>query len=186
MNAVLIQGPVVEPISRKDLRAHLHLDGSHDALLGSLIAAARMTIEAQSGLRLLEQQWRVHLYEWPEKSKRLPVSPVMEVKSVKWVGGQTYVLPDDAYQTQPVGLEAYVRLLQPRPSSWRDKGHHIEIDMVAGFGRSPAQVPKDLCLAVKSLAAHWYDIDDWHQPPSSRAMPAHVLAIVDQHRSLRV
>lgn len=180
MNSVLLQGPKKEPVSRAELREHLHLDASQDGLLGSLIAAARMTIEAQSGLRLIEQDWRVFFDDWSVMPIALPVPLVRRIKAVKQTGHAPRVLTAGDYRLLP-GNRLEI-LLQ----NGRSNRQPFEVDLVAGFGAAETDVPADLRLAVKSLAAHWYDIDDWNQLPAARAIPAHVLSIVDQHRNLRM
>ena len=68
MSAILTIGPVREPVEVADLQRHLRLDSGDDDLLASLISAARMTIEAQSGLRLINQHWRMLIDGWPDAS----------------------------------------------------------------------------------------------------------------------
>lgn len=180
MNSVLLQGPKTEPVSRSELRDHLHLDASQDGLLGSLIAAARMTIEAQSGLRLIEQDWRVFFDDCPTMPIVLPVPPVRRIKAVKKSGHASRVLASSEYDLL-AGNRLEILSLDRQANA-----QPIEVDLVAGFGAAESDVPADLRLAVKSLAAHWYDVDDWNQLSGARAIPAHVLSIVDQHRNLRV
>lgn len=180
MNSVLLQGPRTEPVSRAELRSHLHLDASQDGLLGSFIAAARMTIEAQSGLRLIDQDWRVFLDDCSVMPVALPVPPVRRIKAVKQTGHVLRVLAATEYR-----LLADNRL-EILSLDRRSNAPSFEVDLMAGFGAAETDVPADLRLAVKSLAAHWYDIDDWNQLSGARAIPAHVLSIVDQHRNLRL
>lgn len=185
MNTVLLSGPIAEPVRLADLRRHLHLDASHDALLGSLIAAARMTIEAQSGLRMMDQSWRLFLNDWSDLPHRLPVSPVQEVKVVKLVNGTDEVISPDAYElhkTHGAARLVFSRRLPPVQKKW----HGIEIDLQAGFGADSDDVPADLRQAILSLAAHWYDVDDWQHFSAGNAMPAHVQMIVEQHRMPRL
>lgn len=182
MNSVLLSGPKKEPVTRSELRDHLHLDASHDALLASLIAAARMTIEAQSGLRLINQEWRIFFDDWPTMPVRLPVASVHRIKAVRQTGDMSRVLASTDYQL----LQGARMDLSPDIGRRVSAMRPLEVDVVAGFGDKESDVPDDLRLAVKSLAAYWYDIDDWNQLPTARAIPAHVLMIVDQHRNLRM
>ena len=185
MNTVLISGPDTEPVRPVDLRSHLHLDASHDALLGSLIAAARMTIEAQSGLRMINQNWRLFLDDWSDLPNRLPVSPVRQVKLVKLVNGVDEIISPDAYELQR-GERADRLVFSKNLPPVSKTGRGIEIDLLAGFGAESDDVPADLRHAILSLAAHWYDVDDWQHFSAGNAMPPHVRLIVDQHRMPRL
>ncbi len=186
MNTVLLSGPNLEPVLPAELRRHLNLDASHDTMLGSLIAAARMTIEAQSGLRLMQQSWRMFLDDWTDLPRRLPVMPVRSVKLVKVVNGNSQVIAPDQYELlRADGADRLVfsgNALPPVKISFRG----IEIDLEAGFGNRQEDVPADLRQAVLALAAHWYDVDDWNRYSASHAMPAHVRLIVEQHRLPRL
>lgn len=181
MSAILLSGPSAEPVNIAALRQHLRLEAGDDALLASLISAARMTIEAQSGLRLMRQKWRILLDDWPQEIVPLAIRPVQEISSIGLVGAQA-VLPPSGYEVQQVGERAVLHIMTndlPQPKQSR---FGIRIDLTAGFGATPDAVPQDLRLAVLSLAAHWYDLEDWTQSYGRHAMPSNIAMLVDNHR----
>ena len=181
MSAILLSGPPAEPVDVAALRRHLRLEAGDDDLLASLISAARMTIEAQSGLRLMQQKWRILIDEWPQEILPLAIRPVREIGSIGLVGTK-FVLPTGGYELQQVGERAVLHIVTndlPQPKQAR---FGIRIDLTAGFGPTYDAVPQDLRLAVLSLAAHWYDLEDWTQSYGGHAMPNNIAMLVDNHR----
>ena len=186
MPAVLIAGPAAEPVSIAELRAHLRLAAGEDALSASLIAAARMTVEQQSGLRLMTQSWRVLLDDWPQGVCELPVAPVQAVTSVKLPGDPEHALAASDYRLQTNLLPPQIRFLGnhlPRPQQ-PECGIHI--NLTVGFGPAAADVPDDLRLAVLQLAAHWYDADEFSRAGRTPVMPPHIAALVNARRLRRL
>ena len=62
MTPIALTPPAVEPVSLPDARLFLRLDqDEEDGLLGTLITAARLMIEAASGRMLIDQDWRIVL-----------------------------------------------------------------------------------------------------------------------------
>ncbi len=186
MSALLINGPAAEPVSVVELRQHLRLGDGQDAVLASLIAAARMMVEAQSGLRLINQQWRILLDDWPDGHLTLPLTPVNAVQSIRVLGTESVTLDADQYRlekdTRPARL-VFIGNDFPRPQR---AALGIEINVQVGFGARAEDVPADLQLAVLKLAAHWYDVDDWSQNSSEQALPSEVALIVNAHRVTRL
>lgn len=186
MPAILLSGPAYEPVSVAELREHLRLGDGEDALLASLIAAARLTVEAQSGLRLIHQVWRMLLDDWPREAIALPVSPVTQVLSVRVLGDSVLALSPSDYRlegdTRPMRI-SFIGNHLPRPQY---SAFGIQLDLQVGFGAKADAVPADLKLAVLKLAAHWYDIDDWSQVRGEGAMPPHVAMLVNAHRLPRL
>lgn len=181
MSVILIAGPRHEPVTVADLREHLRLDTSDDALLMSLISAARLTVEAQSGLKLINQHWRMLSDTWPSEYLALPLRPVNHIKSIGLTGSRK-TLPDTAYDLQQAGSVSTLIMSAvdlPRP---QQKRFGVQIDMTAGFGSEPDAVPADLRLAVMTLAAHWYDLEDWNQFQGRHAVPPNIATLIDNHR----
>lgn len=181
MSAILLSGPTEEPVNSAALRQHLRLEAGDDDLLASLISAARMTIEAQSGLRLLQQKWRILIDDWPQELLPLAIKPVQEITSIGLVGERA-VLPQTGYELQQLGARAVLHITTNELPQPKQSRFGIRIDLTAGFGAGPEAVPQDLRLAVLSLAAHWYDLEDWTQSYGRHAMPANIAMLVDNHR----
>ena len=66
MTLALISPPAVEPVTLADMKAHLRVThDSEDAMIASLIKAAREELEQAAGLALISQGWRLYLDCWP-------------------------------------------------------------------------------------------------------------------------
>lgn len=186
MTAVLQTGPQAEPVSVAQVQAHLRLAAGEESLLASLIAAARMTVEQQSGMRLMTQVWHVLLDDWPEGAYTLPVAPVQEVTAVQLPGDKLRQLSPSDYRLTADALSPRIRFIGnhlPRPGL-PECG--IRIVLKAGFGDTPQAVPEDLSLAVLKLAAYWFDLDDFSQQQSRAVMPPHIAALVNARRLPRL
>lgn len=161
MISYLLAGPAEEPVSLAEAKAFLRVDdGAEDALITTLIGAARLHIEGVTGRALLAQSWRVVLDAWPEGGQvRLPVAPFMAVTEITAydANGAGHDVPLAQFQSEPD------RLLLPSTvggmPALRDR-QGIEIDYVAGFGSDPEDVPHDIRQALLGLVAHWHEHRD--------------------------
>ncbi len=152
-------GPQAEPVSLAEARAHLRLDHeSEDALVTSLIRAAREEVEAACGLALIAQDWRLTLDRLPgSKLVTLRRHPVVEILSVTVYGaeGEASLVAGDRYtldrHSRPARLH-FAEAPQPRVAM-----NGIEIDFRAGFGEAGTDVPDLLKRAILTLVAHWFE-----------------------------
>jgi uncharacterized phiE125 gp8 family phage protein len=161
MTSYLLAGPAVEPVSLGEAKGFLRLDeADEDALVSTLIGAARLHVEGVTGRALVAQSWRMVLDRWPENGMvKLPVSPLMSVTAIS--------ATDDNGVSHEIGLEQFGRepdrLLVPRAvvgmPALQERGG-IEIDYVAGFGSEPEDVPADLRQTLLGLVAHWFEHRD--------------------------
>ena len=85
MTPIALTPPVAEPVSLPDARLFLRLDqDEEDGLLGTLITAARLMIEAASGRMLIDQDWLIVIDRWPDSGEiLLPLSPVRSIKAAR-------------------------------------------------------------------------------------------------------
>lgn len=150
MSLTLIVPPAEEPVALADFKEHLKIDGAEeDAALAGYLLAARRTIEARYNLALLAQGWRLTLDTAPCEAA-LSLSPVLSIDSVGVTrAGVTETLPLSAYETR-TGASPRVALKAAYP----DAG--LVIAFTAGWA-SAAALPEELKLAVKTLAAHFYE-----------------------------
>jgi uncharacterized phiE125 gp8 family phage protein len=164
MISYLLAGPAEEPVTLAEAKAWEKVDGAdEDALLATLITAARLHLESVTGRALLTQSWRLVLDAWPAGGEvRLPVAPLSELSEIRAF--------DEDGDGHTLGLEQFVvvpgdgpvRLLLPNavagmPALRQRFG--IEIDYVAGFGAA-ADVPQELKQALLVLVAHWFEHRD--------------------------
>jgi uncharacterized phiE125 gp8 family phage protein len=60
----------------------------------------------------------------------------------------------------------------------------IELDVVAGYGDAATDVPEPLRLAIRQLAAHWYENRGVVAGGSGASLPANVAALLAPYRVL--
>ena len=185
MVAILIEGPAVEPIELAALRAALRLDSNvEDALLADLLKAARVHVEDLTGRKLIAQEWRIVVGAWPrERMLRLPVSPVIAVErvAVADAGGDFTDLPLDTVRLlagDPPQL--LVDDAAPAPGRARDG---IRIDVLAGYGAAPGDVPAPLVEATRRIVARWFE----HRGDGPESgLPADIASLVAPYRIARL
>jgi uncharacterized phiE125 gp8 family phage protein len=160
MTCALVTKPAVEPLSLDEVKLYLRLDGTdEDDLLTSLIVAARQHLESMTGLALITQGWRLYLDVWPDNEViHIAKAPLQVIEAVTVYDGDgvaSAVLLDghvlDA-ASSPARL-----FLQNRPSAGRAL-NGIEIDFLAGFGDTPADVPDALKRAMLMHIALMYEL----------------------------
>lgn len=163
MTLYLLAGPAEEPVSLAEAKAFLRLDdNTEDALVTTLVAASRLHVEGTTARALVAQTWRLVTDCWPvDRAVRLPVAPLLSLTAVT-----AYDEAGDAHALDLAQFEADAatpRLLLPpelesMPVLRERQG--IEIDYVAGYGATAADVPADLKQAVLVLVAYWFEHRD--------------------------
>lgn len=152
--------PGAEPLTLADCKAHLRIaHESEDDLLGGLIRAAREEVELQTGVAMIDQDWRLALDAWPPSGiVTLARHPVKQILSVTLHGadGEAAALAPSAYRLD--GLSRPARLwVETRPAPGVPL-NGIEIDFRAGFGEAGTDVPDLLKRAMLLLVGHWYEL----------------------------
>lgn len=173
-------------------KAHLRLgtgfeeDAIQDEVLESYIRAAMAAIEARIGKMLLNRDVVWELTEWSSvDAQPLPVAPVSAVLAVTLVDreGAETAIDDAGYQlvrdTHRPKLSALGVLPAIAP------GGVVRVSFTAGYGPNWMDVPPDLREAVFLLAAHYYE-NRADRSGVSGLMPFGVMALLDQHRVIRI
>jgi uncharacterized phiE125 gp8 family phage protein len=165
MTSYLLAGPAVEPVSLAEAKAFLRLDdASEDAFVSTLIAAARLHIEGTTGRALGAQSWRVVRDDWPKDGViALPVGPLLSLSAITAydANGTSTSVPLAQFLPETSAMPARINLpdtLKGAPALRRRAA--IEIDYVAGFGTTAANVPVDLKQAVLVLIGYWFEHRD--------------------------
>lgn len=160
MTHTIIVPPAAEPLTLAQVKAHLRLDVSdEDALLTSLIAAARAYLEAETGLALITQTLRFYFDDWPADGLiQLPIAPLQRLESVTVydAGGNPRAVALDGHVLDAASVPARLFLAAAPPTSRALNG--IEIDVTAGFGDSGADVPDTLKRAMLMHVALMYEL----------------------------
>jgi uncharacterized phiE125 gp8 family phage protein len=161
MTSYLLAGPAEEPVSLGEAKAFLKVDDvAEDALITTLIGAARLHVEGVTGQALLAQSWRVVLDGWPDnRTVRLPVSPFMALTEIIAYDatGAGHDVPLAQFMSEPDRLRLPATV-SGMPMLRERQG--IEIDYVAGFGTEPEDVPADIRQALLLLVGYWHEHRD--------------------------
>jgi uncharacterized phiE125 gp8 family phage protein len=152
--------PEVEPVTVQEAKDHMKVPGTDDdALVGTVVLAARQYVESVTGRSLISQTWDLFLETFPDEI-RLPKGPVQSITSI------TYV--DENGSTQTLGASTYTldsttdppRIVLAYGESWPDvraQAQAICVTYVAGYGDDPADVPEPVRLSVMMMAATLYE-----------------------------
>jgi len=189
MTPLALTPPAQEPVSLAEARAFLRLDQTdEDDLLGTLITAARLMVEAASGRLLVDQTWRIVIDRWPDGGEiRLPLSPVSAVTAARVydVLGAAQPVATNALQLDPLADPPVLRIVAEVPEIGRGRAA-IEIDIVAGFGATAAAVPALLRQGVLRLAARWFERRGDVVGRDALALPPEILALIAPFRRARL
>lgn len=162
MGLVLLTGPAEEPVTLDEAKAHLRVDSAaDDALIGSLITAAREHVEAHCRRALVTQVWDLFLDEWPAGDEiRLAMPPLRSVESVSYfrADGTTGTVAALDYMVDAVCEPGAVVLvgsagwpvveLRPR--------NGVRVRFEAGYGAAAA-VPRAIRQAVLLIVGALYE-----------------------------
>lgn len=158
MTYVRTTPPAAEPLTLAEVKAHLRLDdGEEDALLLSLVAAAREHLERETGLCLMAQSWRLHLDDWPADGIiRIAKSPVQAIQTVTVfdADGEPLQVPLEDHLLDGGGRPARLWLRHPPAPGQAMNG--IEIDFAAGYGEAGTDVPDTLKRAMLIHVGHMF------------------------------
>ena len=83
MSLQLITSPAAEPVALADAKAHLKVDTTDDdALIASLITAARARAEWLTGRAFVTQSWVLWRDAWPLAPFEIPLPPLQTLTSI--------------------------------------------------------------------------------------------------------
>ncbi|MFC0241256.1 head-tail connector protein [Rhodopseudomonas telluris] len=159
MPALLLTGPTVEPWTVAELKAFLRVEhDADDAVIASLLAAARSQVEALTRRALLLQSWRLSYDAWPRDGRIRPrIGPLRALLAAQVFDAQgaAQAIDVDRFVVDGAG-----GVIAAPPGSLPPPGRGvagIALDVELGYGAVPTDVPELLRHAVRTLAAHWYD-----------------------------
>ena len=162
MNSILLTAPAIEPLSLDETKAFLRVEHSDDdQLIASLVAAARMHVEAQTQLAFITQGWRVVLDCWPQCGrivvrpgplKAITAARVYDFRGNPQVADTQGFVPDIGGSTL-----AFVPWAVPIPTRI---AAGIELDVTVGFGDAATNVPEPLRQAVRLRSTNI--VDEYH------------------------
>lgn len=161
----LITAPAVEPITFDEAKAHCRVDvDDDDALISSLIVAARQHVENVTGRQLITATWALTLDCWPCWID-VPRAPLLSTPAVAITyldtAGATQTLATDQYRVHaPSGPTAARGTIERAYGvSWPSLygvSNSVTVTFSAGYGASPDTVPQAIRQAMLLLIGHWY------------------------------
>mgnify|MGYP001271768006 CR=1 FL=1 len=166
MVLVPTSGPTVEPVSLAETKIHLRVTGtSEDLLIASLITAGRVHLELALACAFITQTWSWFLDDWPKRLRLdMPLGPVQSVAAIRVLtsGDVVTTLPAQSYLL--TGRSLPPRLTLKERGYWSSNApspaygaNGIEIEFIAGFGDTAADVPSPIRQALLLLIAHWFE-----------------------------
>lgn len=191
MALVMTAAPAAEPISLAEAKAHLRIDADdEDALLASLIVAARALVEKTLARALITQDWSLYLDAWPRGTIMLPVAPVQEVTAVRVYDpdGVPADVDEESYSadtlSEPARLALSASGVQLLPARLLNG---YEIAFTAGYGDEADDVPEPIRQALKLLVAHWFE---QREPvvlgEAAQEVPATIASLLLPYRRVRL
>lgn len=183
-----LTGPEREPLSLSEAKLFLKVDhDAEDGLVTALVASARRFVEARTGRILIRQTFRLVRDGWPASGIiPLPMAPVSEILAarVRNADGSSTSIQPATFALNAGRAPALLRVdpsRLPRPGVPYDG---IEIEVAAGYGDDPADVPADLMEAVRLTLAHAYE--NRAAPGDPLAFPAALDALLQPYRVVRL
>ena len=159
MPSILLTAPAVEPISLADAKSYLRVEhDADDSTIAALIAGARLHVESETRRALITQTWRLVRDAWPADS-RIAVTPLplrsLDAARVIRRDGTTQAFDVSGFAVDKAGgILAFTAGALPAPGR---AVAGIELDVEAGYGDAPSDVPEPLRQAIRALTAHWYE-----------------------------
>ncbi|MDQ0509744.1 head-tail connector protein [Ancylobacter amanitiformis] len=188
MPALLLAGPMAEPLGLAEAKTYLRVDhDAEDALIASLITAARATVEALTRRVLIDQRWRLVRDTWPVSGLiAVPVNPLREIVAAHVVeeAGTEVEVPLSAFTANMARLPGLIRVDRSAVPAPGRSVAGIAIDVIAGHGPDADHVPSPLIEAVRLVLAHFYEHRD--VPGPGAAFPASLDALVAPFRVTRL
>ncbi len=160
----LVTAPVIEPVTLTEAKLQCRQDiDDENALIQTLIRAAREHVEAYCHRALTTQTWDWKLDGFPCGALHLPMGNVTTITSITYVdgNGDSQTWSSALYQTDlPVGPKSLRGRIQPAyqqfyPST-RDQMNAVTVRFVAGYGNTQQAIPDGIRHAMLQLIGHWF------------------------------
>lgn len=155
MSLQLITPPSAEPVTLAEAKSHLKIDTTdEDALLTTLVTAARARAEWHTGRAFVTQSWIQRLDAWPPDGiAEIALPPLQAVTEVAVISPYDIrtVLAPTTYRVDTANGRV---IFANAPSQLRAKDC-VEISFTAGYGAASA-VPAALREAILQIVADLY------------------------------
>lgn len=162
MSLTVLTPPASEPVSLAEAKLFLRVDhAADDALITTLIIAAREAVETGCGRALIARTVRESLDIWRTDARGgaiLSLGPVTSVAAVRLLAqnGSESVIDPARYRLEGAGDRSRLVFETGLPATMRSIGG-VEIEYVAGLAVDAAGLPVALRLAALHIIAALYD-----------------------------
>jgi uncharacterized phiE125 gp8 family phage protein len=163
MEIWMIRAPEREPVTLDEAAAFVGgVEAGQEYLLSCLLVSARIFLEGEIGRVLVAQGWSLTCPAWPAPGALAvppPLAPLVGVDAIRTGRGDAAVAIDPAgfaIEAAAEGPRLVVRDSAAREAVAAARGG-VGIDLTAGYGARPADVPEPLRRAVLDLAGHWFE-----------------------------
>jgi uncharacterized phiE125 gp8 family phage protein len=188
MALVLLAAPAVEPVTLAEAKAWLKVDVTDDdAVIGTVVTAARQWLEARLRILMISQKWRWILDAWPAAPiLQLPANPLRSVDAMRVysAAGVPTALATTSWQADAASARGRIALLAAVPSPGRPL-NGIEIDVTVGLAAAAADLPPALKEAVLQTVAFLYE-NRGDAPGPDLALPSAIEALASPWRLRRL
>lgn len=173
----IVTAPTDEPVTAAEAKAHARIDDdAENALIATMLKAARELAETYTGRALVTQTWSMFMDAFPACAMiEVPKPPLVSVTHVK-----TY---DDADDDTTFAASNYFvdakaepgRIVLRSTASWPDVdrvANGVEVQFIAGYGE-PSAVPASIKRGILELFMWLYEHrgDGMHEPPAACYAP---------------
>lgn len=157
----LVTAPTTEPITLEEAKDHLRVDGNdEDALISSLITAAREYCEGYQGRAYVTQVWEIVLDAFPQMPMVVPRPPLQSVCSIKYTNNQGVEATFDVENYIVDSDSEPGRIVLASGKSWPavqlQPVNGVRIRFSAGYGDA-TKVPASIKEAILLLVGHWHE-----------------------------
>jgi uncharacterized phiE125 gp8 family phage protein len=180
---VVTTPPASEPVTVQELMDHLRLnDNSETDQLQGFITSARLMVEAKTGLALLPTTFRQYVPTLTATTY-LMRSPVISVAGVSYYDGNDNLqTTTTGYTADIIGVPGSINFTSLPTTTSTTRTPKAYVTFTAGYADA-ATVPYPIKLAVKELAAFWYENREAYTTEDYTALPFGFDAVCSLYRT---
>ena len=173
--------PTVEPVSLEEAKLYLRVNaGDENALITSLIKAARVMVEKETHRALITQHWDMILDSAPDEIyiPNPPLQSIVEIKVTDADGAETTVSTDNYDVDSGGNSRGRVKASTAWPAHRNFAS--FTINFKAGYGDAPTNVPDILLTGVKLTLANLYE--NREMTPISVRFPENIRLLLSSYK----
>jgi uncharacterized phiE125 gp8 family phage protein len=160
MSLQLVTPPSLEPVTLAEAKVHLKVDtAGDDALIATLITAARARAEWHTGRAFVTQSWILWLDCWPEGGiVDVPLPPLQSVSAVTAYArdGTPSTIDSSLTVVDTASAPGRIAFAGFAPPMELRTLNAIAVAFTAGYGGAQSDVPAPVREAILEIAAGLY------------------------------